>query len=79
MTETIITPPDIAEALADHKLYNDRPNHWARLDMAQFPHMRNVMLSVGNQFLGFKTIPTFYIYYTLQKDGSVYKTHQPAL
>lgn len=78
MEDKIITPPDIAEALADHKLYN-QGDRWASLHMEQFPHMRVVRLSVGNYFFGRKFRQTFYINYTLQKDGSVYKTHTPDL
>ena len=77
--DIVITPPDIQEALDDHKLYNSMPTRWATLEMAQFAHMRNVTLSIGSIFCGQKYVADSYIYYNLQKDGSVYKTHRPAL
>ena len=79
MANTITTPADIQMALTDREIINMNPHKWASLELAQFPSHRVVRLSVGNQFMGNKTIATHYINYTLQKDGSVYKGYTPAL
>lgn len=79
MDEPIVTPPDIQEALNDHKFWNSKPTKWARLTMEQFPHMRVVRLAIGDIFFGQKYRQTHYINYILWPDNSVHKLYSPDL